>query len=66
MDDRFKIVFKKLDELAATERDRFGSDDDANRPTSVSAEIEEAREISELRRLAVELAEPEPKFFTGN
>jgi len=53
---RFKVVFEKLAEVAA------GGDPVGHEPTSLV--YEELDEISELRRLAVELSEPEPQSYT--
>jgi hypothetical protein len=52
---RFKVVFEKLTEATAGEAASL-------EPTAlVCAELDE---ISELRRLAVELSEPEPQSYT--
>lgn len=55
-ESRFKIVFEKLAEVA-TSSDLPG----AEGAVLVRTELDE---ISELRRLSVELAEPEPQSYT--
>jgi len=55
---RFKIVFKKLSEVA-------GEQAWLREPLSESAAMRaEIEEISELRRLVLETTEPEPKSYT--
>ena len=53
---RFKVVFEKLAEATANVEPA------GLEPTSLV--FEELDEISELRRLALELAEPEPQSYT--
>jgi hypothetical protein len=53
---RFKVVFEKLSEISPT--------DEAARTEQVSFVREELDEIAELRRLALEIAEPEPRSYT--
>lgn len=53
---RFKIVFEKLAEAAASGEPAV--------PEWTSLVSEELDEISELRRLALEIAEPEPQSYT--
>lgn len=62
---KFRIVFEKLDQAMAEDKEP-GTDALVSGPTLRLADVEEAREISELRRLASELSEPEPRYFTGN
>ena len=53
---RFKVVFAKVAEAIGS-----GEPERAEQPGLVSAELDE---ISELRRLALELSEPEPQSYT--
>lgn len=56
--DTYDIVFKKLAEAAPeTLVENLG-------PTSVGLSSREFDEIDELRRLALELQDPEPQSFT--
>jgi hypothetical protein len=55
-DSRFKVVFEKVAEAAAP-----GDPSGAEAAPLIPAELDE---ISELRRLSVELAEPEPQLYT--
>ena len=57
---RFKIVFQKLKEAAQEQERREPNDEQTLR-----VNLAEVQEISELRRLVIELTEPEPKYFTG-
>ena len=53
---RFKVVFEKVAEAVAS-----GEPSTTESTTLVYAELDA---ISELRRLAVELSEPEPQSYT--
>lgn len=53
---RFRVVFEKLAEATAS------GEPAALAPASLV--FEELDEISELRRLAIELSEPEPQSYT--
>lgn len=55
-DSRFKVVFEKLAE--ASEQDQHVT---VERVTFVREELDE---IAELRRLSLELSEPEPQSYT--
>ena len=54
---RFKIVFEKLAELTPA--------NEAVGEEGVTFVREELDEIAELRRLALEISEPEPGSYTG-
>jgi len=54
---RFQIVFEKLAEAVGME-----SDDES--AVVVTRAVAEFNEIDELRRLALEIAEPEPMTYT--
>jgi hypothetical protein len=56
MESRFKVVFEKLAEVA--------SSGDVPVPEASVLIPGELDEISELRRLSAELAEPEPQSYT--
>jgi hypothetical protein len=61
-ENRFKIVFEKLEEsLRAQEH----SNDPDGAPTIEFVSPDEIDEIDELRRLSLELSEPESKYFTS-
>jgi len=59
----FKIVFQKVAELGPEEDSVAVTG--AIRLVLPNRDAIEATEISELRRLALELSEPEAKYFTG-
>ncbi len=54
---RFKVVFEKLAEATSSAGETASLE-------PMSLVYEELDEISELRRLAVELSEPEPQSYT--
>ena len=51
LDERFKIVFEKLEEIKQQE-------------TAAEPSSSELDEIEELRRFSAELQQPDPTFFT--
>lgn len=56
-ESRFKVVFEKLAEASEPA-------ESPGHPQQVCVAHEELDEISELRRLALEIAEPEPRSYT--
>jgi len=57
-ESRFRIVFEKLSQVTAEERSGDGLLDESGELTL------ELEAISELRRLSLEIAEPEPITYT--
>ena len=58
----YDLVFDKLAEALQTETETFRA---LLTPQTVDAEIQELREIDEVRRLAEELEDPEPSTFAS-
>ncbi len=58
--ERFAIVFKKLSETSLANDKEVKANGDA-----AELLLSEAREIAELRKMVLEVIEPEPNFYTG-
>jgi len=58
MTDRFKIVFDRLAEAVAADRETQAG------PVTSEDSVRESDEIAELRRMVLELTEPEPTTYT--
>lgn len=58
-DDRFAIIYRELRKIEA------GPDQATIRVFLTELDPAELREIDELRRFAMEVANPHPSFYTG-